>query len=812
MRLSGRIMVARSPVPTHAVPPFPLDSEFQKSLLRLLMEDDGFANVVLPHLQPHYFENEVLVWMYSYGMHHREQYGVFPSARVFQHQAMKLDPSLRPMYQAVIERISQASLRDEGWMRDAVLDFVKRNIFVRTYQESRNLYNSGKPNEAYDLMMERMERIIRTTWDPVDEEDLYAELPARHNDRMSQDPSLDAIGTGIPALDHVMNGGLSLGELGIWIAYAKCGKALRDDQVVRTPTGWTPISELRVGDEVIGGSTGKPQKVTGVYPQGAKPLSLVKFSDGAEVVACDDHIWTVQTRKTNLRNDPWIDVTTKELVGLVEDVVWVPNTPVVEGSGNTLGVNPYVLGLLLGDGSFCGSTVRFCKPERDLWRAILNRLPPGDCLVEHERGSCSYVSITRPGTKSKSVTYAQLERLGLVGCGAKQKFIPPEVFISSKEVRRNVLAGLCDTDGHVAGGYGGSVELVSASKALAYGVVELCRSLGGYARVVEKSVNGEVYWRVRLTLLDGTSLVRSKKNVGRSRLRSTNKRRRVVSITPVETASCTCITVDDPQKLFITNDYVVTHNSTLLVNMGVAAAVQGRRIAHFVFEGKRQKIADRYDAAHMNEEYHKVRRAELSSPKKYNATFEKYQYMKGNLMLRGYTERWDYTVLDIHEDLKRWKREKGWEPDLLIIDYGDLVGGRDKHYSSETEKQKAAFRDFKSLANRGYAVWTASQARRPEKGAEDREHLVRAREIADCYEKVRVADFLGSHNITRDEKRQKRSRLFAELYRDNEAELEIPLHCDFSRMRLTQAEAVSLGYDHAPQPLNPGPSQTRGNF
>lgn len=446
--------------------PAPFDGEFQKGLLRILMEDNGFAALVTPHLQPTFFMDQTLGWMYGFGVRYFEEYQAWPTATVYHNQIRQyLDPKLKPLYQAVVEQVAQMSLRDEQWMRDTTLDFVKRNIFVRTYQESRHLYNSGKVEEAYDLMMARMEQISRTTWDPVDESDLFSELAYRTNRRMDYDLGKDSVGTAIPMFDHILGGGLSKGELGIIIAYPKMGK------------------------------------------------------------------------------------------------------------------------------------------------------------------------------------------------------------------------------------------------------------------------------------------------------------------------------------------------STWLVHFGVAATRNNfKKTAHFVFEGTRQMVEDRYDAALMNELFNNVKRGDVEL-KKYNQAWDLYQTLKGFLKIRGYTERWDYTVLDIHEDLKRWKRESGWEPDLVVVDYGDLIGGRERNYPNEREKQKAAFRDLKSLANRGYALWTASQAQRPKEGAEAKTDILRARQIADCYEKVRVADLLCSQNMTLDERKACLSRLYVELYRSNAAEENILCVCDFSRMKIQQWDAT-LGYPLLPNPEN----------
>jgi hypothetical protein len=128
---------------------------------------------------------------------------------------------------------------------------------------------------------------------------------------------------------------------------------------------------------------------------------------------------------------------------------------------------------------------------------------------------------------------------------------------------------------------------------------------------------------------------------------------------------------------------------------------------------------------------------------------------------------------------------------LVIVDYGDLLTGRERRYNNEYERQKAAFRDLKSLANRGYALWTASQAQRPKAGVEEQAHFVKSRQIADSYEKIRVSDFIGSLNQTPDEKTDGVMRLYAELYRENSADCWIPVKADMARMTIEQQDGIA---------------------
>ena len=775
---------------------FPFDAEFQKSLLRLLCEDDSFAHSLGAYLQPHYFENEVLAWAYSYCLRYVEQYGAMPSLGVLVQQTRSMDPRVRPVYTATVEAVKTAPLRDEQWLKDNVLDFVKRNIFARTYAETSQLYNSGKTHQAYDLMMERMEELHRTAWEPADREFWAEELPHRDALRMQEDPSEYSIPTGFPWLDHILDGGLSIGELGLWIAYAKTGKALRNDQLVRTPTGWTPIGELHVGDDVVGGSTGVSQKVRGVFPQGKRKLFEVQFSDGSSVVASDDHVWTVQTRKTEQRKTAqWVQRKTTELPQKKERYpsAWIPPTPLVAGEGNPLEMDPYLLGLLIGDGSFVESTVRFHNPEPDLLSYVSRSLPAGDSAHVHPRCErCPYLTIVSD-SPGKSKVRLELERLGLAGHRSPTKFVPGSLFTASVEVRLSFLAGLCDTDGSVIASHGAAIEFSSASESLALGTLELVRSLGGYGTLSTKKAArySQPYWRVYFTLLHGMELpVRSTKNRNRSLLRKTNKRRHVVSVKPVEASQCTCISVDDPEGLFITNDYVVTHNTTMLVQHGKAATRDAYTdTAHFVFEGARKQVSARYDAAFSGELYHKVKRGAMDADR-YNALWRQCQLMRRKLVIRGFTDRWDYSAQDIHDELKTLKRSFGFVPKVVIVDYGDLLTGREKHYKNDYEKQKAAYRDLKSLANRGYAVWTASQAQRPEKGSEDVAHLIQSRQIADAYEKIRVADFIGSLNRTNLEKSSNVMRMYAELYRDNAADNWVVVEADMATMSIRQKEGM----------------------
>lgn len=770
--------------PIDTVVNFPFGGpDFQQKLIKVLMLDDA-GELVMEHIKASYFETPELRWIYSEIHAYWKAHAAMPTWMVLKHRAQtaaKLD--IRPTVLQMLSYQEALPVKEEEWIRTQVLEWVKQKVFQVSFKETKALWERGQRTEAMDHMLKSMDKLNEAIWQKVDRGWFFEELPFREAKRLEKASISDAIVTGINELDAVLDGGLSLGELGIWIAYAKGGKALRDDQSVRTPSGWVPISKLSVGDLVSGGSSGKPQKVTGVFPQGIKDLFEVIFSDGAKVIASTDHVWTVQTRKTELRRNVglWIDVSTQDLRELLNETqVWVPNTPVVEGGGSRLPLDPYLLGLLLGDGGLTGNTIRFHKPERDLWKVIQDSVPEGDEVRFHEADD--YVSIC--GETCGSITASILKSLGLMGLKSKDKFIPDVAFTASTKDRFDLLCGLCDTDGYVTH-TGCAIEFSSASYRMATGVVDLVRSLGGYASLREKIVNGVVYWMVRLRLLDGRMPVKSAKNVAKVKVRTTNKRRRIVAINPVPPASCTCITVDDPNHLFITEGYIVTHNSTNLINHGaMAIRAQMAEVLHIPLEGSRALIENRYEAWFADDLYSGVKKGGMS-PDKYGILWNEYQFLKRKLVVRAFTENWTYTALDIEAEIKDLRKHHAWSPKMVIVDYGDLMHGRGGPYQAPWMSERDAFRDLKLLANKGFAVWTASQAQRPtDKNWDVKEALIKTSMIAGGIEKVRVCDFVGSINQTTEEKTQGVARLYAEMYRDNEAGKVIQINTEMSKMKM----------------------------
>ena len=236
------------------------------------------------------------------------------------------------------------------------------------------------------------------------------------------------------------------------------------------------------------------------------------------------------------------------------------------------------------------------------------------------------------------------------------------------------------------------------------------------------------------------------------------------------------------------------------VQRGFVCARMRRRALHFVLEGGRSKTEDRYEARFSEQMYGRVRRGEFGS-KVQAALRREYNILKHNLVIRGFNDReaWHITFDDILGELSELRRSHGWIPDMIVVDYGDLMRAEG---DNEYLRQRTGFRQLKALAERteykghpGYAVTAPSQAQRPSSGADEREHILRPQEIADSYEKVRVADAIISINRTRQEKEANQARIFLGKYRDSTDGIIVRVSTDYDHGAFSV-----LGEESEPEP------------
>ena len=338
---------------------------------------------------------------------------------------------------------------------------------------------------------------------------------------------------------------------------------------ILTPSGWSTMGEMRVGSRVIG-SDGKAHKVTGVYPQGKKPVYRVTFSDNSFAECGLDHLWKIRDQNRIKRGTGWDVISTRELIArgtLYSDGTskyQIPRLPAVQFDPVDLPIDPYVLGVLLGDGCLCGSSICWSTPDvdYDIVERMRERLPSEFRITKHDTGGCMQYLITTSEHKSNYLKN-ELRKLDLLK-KSKEKFIPEIYLLGSIEQRLDLLRGLMDTDGSRS--KRNSCTFCSCSKKLSVDFVELARSLGAIASVrTYHPKDKPTEYRIRIN--SDFCPFYSKRKAKDWKKDTKNRGHRIVSIDYIGEAEQQCIAVDAPDHLYVTDGYKLTHNTVQAIGV-----------------------------------------------------------------------------------------------------------------------------------------------------------------------------------------------------------------------------------------------------
>ncbi|MGI5458264.1 helicase-related protein [Streptomyces sp. CA-249302] len=352
------------------------------------------------------------------------------------------------------------------------------------------------------------------------------------------------------ATEHPMHR-LLQGEVG-------SGKAQPLDSLVLTPAGFRRMGDLSVGDEVVV-PEGEIALIDGVFPQGERDVWRLVLSDGSSVECDDEHLWIVGTSCAWHRGQAPKVMTTREIrLDTFEangsSKWYIPAAaPVDLGLDSGLPLDPYLLGLLLGDGSF-RHNLRLSTSDDEIRDAVAAAVAPG----------------------AHNPIVQTLRDLHLWGVTSHGTFVPDEFKNTSVKNRLALLQGLMDADGTIQAD-GLSISLCSASRRLADDVAWIVRSLGGRARVLPKRAAFDVsvalpdeYLPFRLTRKADRVRPRPKYDTFRRGIRAVE----YVGRKPVQ-----CISVAHPSHAYVTDNFTVTHNTMVALRAMLATVDAGGQAA-----------------------------------------------------------------------------------------------------------------------------------------------------------------------------------------------------------------------------------------
>jgi replicative DNA helicase len=509
------------------------------------------------------------------------------------------------------------------------------------------------------------------------------------------------VATGFEKLD-LETSGFQPSDFIIIAGRPSMGKAQPLDARVKTPTGWARMSDLRVGDR-LASIDGGESVVRGLYPQGARQVYRVVFSDGRAAECCAEHLWRVHHRGWP---EPRI-LTTAKIAALLasrhyRSSLWIDTPAGDDGHTEPLPVDPWLLGALLGAGQLSGGALRFWTSDPEVLARVAERAD---------------------GRTAGAIIDA-LRRLRLWDIDGTVRFVPDIYMDARRPARVDLLRGLLDAAGVVE--TRGTLRLTVTSGRLARAAATLARSLGGWCAVRRRSTRAPFVCTIDYP--EPKELLTVSSKLVRTLAPRRPRRPMFVSIEPTRVTETQCIAVTHPSALYITDDHVVTHNTAFALNIVQHVGVNLRGTALVLsLEMSAQQLVQRMLCSEAKVDSQAVRTGFLSSSDWHRLTAAAGRLSEAKIFI---DDSPGLTVLEARAKARRMKAEHGL--DLLVIDYLQLMRGRAALDNRQQEISEIS-RSLKALAKElNVPVVALSQLSRAVEARAQRDFRPQLSDLREC--------------------------------------------------------------------------------
>lgn len=415
-------------------------------------------------------------------------------------------------------------------------------------------------------------------------------------------------------------GGQYLGSITLLGGVSNAGKEQPVSEPILTKDGWKPMRDVQIGTQVYG-RDGKLHNVIGVFPQSIKPVYQVTFNDGTSTRCGLNHLWQVYTKKQREKNnqlgyDKYFKIIPLKEIMKDYKRKWIGKTsdkneimqykysiplckPIDFDNHIALPIDAYALGLLLGDGGFTQNVVTFTNAETELFEQLELSLKPLDITLHYYNKYKNYyqASLSKNNNDKYNKLNKELKALNLLGRNSKQKFIPDIYKYSSIENRAKILSGIINTDGNVNLPSGTSITISTCSKQMSIDIVDIARSLGFkvtinsiYRKNDNNASNKAIEYQIRLMSNDWSILTLSTKHKSKLKTMKYSRIKNIIDIQYDGEEESQCILLDGDEHLYITKDYIVTHNSTVARSTTIPSIIKmSERVVIMVNEDSLKK-------------------------------------------------------------------------------------------------------------------------------------------------------------------------------------------------------------------------------
>lgn len=359
------------------------------------------------------------------------------------------------------------------------------------------------------------------------------------------------------------------------------GKAQPLYSKVLTEKGWIKMGDLTTSTKVVT-PKGKLVQILGIYYKGNKPIHRIYFSDGRYTDCCDEHLWKIWTGiRVGQNSGNWKVVETKEIIQYLNENhndfkkdIYVPLVEeVFIEKDKDLFITPYIMGVMLGNGQM--QRCSFTSIDEEIANAVqkqLNNNYEFNINKQSNTDTKTYNIVKKERGFGENLYKSEFKKYNLYDKHSWDKFIPDEYLNLSKNQTLELLQGLFDTDGYV--GNNGNITYCTTSEQLAKNIQYLIWKLGGICKIKQKKnkykykneiKTGRISYCLNIRIKDGFRLFNllCKKNKCLDNQYNNTLKNRIEKIEYIGEIPCQCIYIDDPDHLYITDNFIVTHNTSI---------------------------------------------------------------------------------------------------------------------------------------------------------------------------------------------------------------------------------------------------------
>lgn len=642
-----------------------IGEDFQYKLVKVFVEEPKFFEDSVSIIEPNAFTAPYLRdFVGTMKDYFQQNNGLVPSYEVM---GMLLKTKAHTdidiqACDAIINKLrNKVSYEGIDVVKDTAIKFFKQQNLIKVANKIQEIAKSGDLDRYAEC-----QKMLEEATMVGQEEDFGFNVYEMIDKALANDYTV-SIPTGISKLDEVLGGGLDKGKIGLLIAPAGFGKAQPLYSKIVTPDGIKTMGEMKIGDKVFG-RDGKAYSVSGVYPQGMRPVWKLTFENGRECECDEEHLWTVYGQEKTP-----ITVTTKQLLSMGIKKYRIPRSEAVE------------------------------YPHMD---------------VEHD-------------------AYKYGKQVGIDGINIRNTRIAIEYLYNDIETRKKVFNGIVEA---------ANDTYFSGTKPQSYGVVDML------------SMDLK---RDFITL--ALSLGYEAQTIGERQVMYTVEPSKFIPFEKAEYAGkreCQCIMVDSEEHLYLTEDFIVTHNTSFTTAIDAFAATyrcelngfKGYKVLQIYFEDDDVDITRKIISKELRvqnpesrteaRELKRLNDVDREDIKELLMRHPDRELLTENLRLKHF-KTGVKSATDIGIFIKKLINS-GFKPDLVTIDYFECLAPEKGGFQNESEwsREGKTMRILENIAHEfNIAIWVPTQGTKDSMNSPD---FVRMDQASGSAKKVHVAQLILS--------------------------------------------------------------------